>query len=390
VPDLDDIALRQAFNDLLQRTLPAVRLVGPESTLTRAHHRRTVRIVMTAFVAALLVTIPAGLYAMSHRRDGRTLPVPPATPTTAQGTPTQTTVSPSPVPAAHYTRATAGPLELAEATLPLDWSVAVTGVDYGCRSGPISFSQGTYVQDATVHQDIQAVGHADVDRDGTPDVVALVKCWHGLFGLPQVVAVRHVSGPTYAAIGVVVRGGMSPVQVGEITAFETGDDGSVRVQVHDTAMCCGQNPDGTATQWRTYGWTGNTFSQTGGPTTFQANPQVADVRVTAAPVVLSGKDGNGVRHGTMRLTIVNNGPLAVDDVRISLGNFGWTLAPGGDWSRCKDHVCLLGSFAVGHSVNLTLPFNMPYDLSPGQTTLGMIGVFAGGYSYGYTDVPLAQ
>jgi hypothetical protein len=398
VADLDDVALRRAFDDLLRQTLPNVRLEGVQTTLVRARRRRTRRIALIAVVAVLLISVPAGLYAISQRQDGRTLPIPPSIPTTSpatstpptDGPPTADPVTPTPVPSLQYTRATPGPLELSEATLTLDWSVAVTGVDYGCRSGAIRFSQGTYVQSATVRQDILAVGHTDVNQDGTTDVVALVKCWHGdLFGLPQLVALRKVSGSAYNLMGVVVRGGMSPVQVGEITAFETAKNGTVRVEVHDTVICCGQNPDGTATQWRTYSWAGFEFVQTDGPTTFRANPQVADVVIKPTPVNLSAKDTNGLRHGTIRITVVNNGPLAVEDVRILLPNNGMTADAGGDWSRCNQRVCKLGAFDVGRSVNLTFPFAIASELSAGQNTIGMIGLFAGGYSYGFYDVPLA-
>src|SRR5262245_5101605 len=152
--ELDEPVLRQAFDDLLRQTLPRVHPVGAEPTRAAGRRRRNERIVLAAFLALLAIAVPVFAF-MLVGRDG-VLPAPPVTPTTTVPSPTGSapSLSPSPEPSATlaFTNATTGPFDLAEATLPLDWSTAVFGTDYGCTSGAIRFFAGRHIESAQVHQ----------------------------------------------------------------------------------------------------------------------------------------------------------------------------------------------------------------------------------------------
>ena len=381
--ELDERVLRQAFDDLLRQTMPRVHPVGAESTRATGRRRRRERIVLAAFLALVAVTVPVFAFVIVGR-DG-VLPAPPATPTSTAPSP-----SPSPAPSAavRFTNAVTGPFDLAEATLPLDWSAAVFGTDYGCTSGAIRFFAGRHIETAQVHQDIIAVGHSDVDGDGKADALALVKCWHDIFGLSQLIALTN-SGSTYRSLGVVVHSGMGFGGVGEISAFGVAATGEIRVRVHNITICCDESLDETAGQWRVYRLSGATFIQIDGPQTFEANTALADIRVDPKPVTLGHKDGNGKRHGTITVTVVNKGPVAATGVRIVLPRNGITVDQGGDASRCVGRVCRIGDLDTGQSVTLSIPFSLPSGIPVGETTFGEIGLFIDDYSYGYTDIPFA-
>ena len=388
--ELDERDLQQAFDDLLRQTVPRVHPVGAEAARATARRRRNQRVVLAAFVAVIAVVVPLFVFVIPNR-DGA-MPVPPATPTSNAPSPTGSPPPPSPSPepsaAVTYTNAVTGPFDLAEATLPLDWSAAVFGTDYGCTSGAIRFFAGRHIENAQVHQDIMAVGHSDVDGDGNPDSLALVKCWNGIFGLSQLIAVTK-EGSTYRGLGVVVRSGMGFPGIGEISRFGVAATGEIRARVHNITICCDQTLDETAGQWRVFRLAGTTFTQIDGPQTFQANAALADIRVEPKPVTLGRKDANGIRHGTITVTVVNRGPADATGVRIVLPRNGITVGKGGDASRCVGRVCRIGDLDSGQSVTLSIPFSLPYDVPDGETMFGMIGLFIDDYTYGYIDIPLA-
>ena len=146
-------------------------------------------------------------------------------------------------------------------------------------------------------------------------------------------------------------------------------------------------------QQRTYGWTGQGFAQTAGPTTFAADPVVASFTVTAPPVALT-EGSDGFREGTLTATVRADGPGGVE-----VGLMVVTSAergPGGDWARCGADssvqwaLCDLGVLAVGASRTFSLPIRVPADLYLGDGTIGMMVVRIDQFEYEPVTIHVAN
>ncbi|MER7419943.1 hypothetical protein ABT346_24715, partial [Micromonospora peucetia] len=179
-----------------------------------------------------------------------------------------------------------------------------------------------------------SVTHGDVDADGTAETLALLGCRIGEASAKQVVAFDRDAAGRIVALGRVARthekgdGGFENVRAVAVAG------GKVRVQVADIQPCCSIPAYWARQQWRTYGWDGELFSQTGGPTTWGRDSRLTDLAISAGPFVLGPADERGRLQGTVTLTVTNRGPLDTDRVAFQhLESFG---APdGGDWDRCE-------------------------------------------------------
>ncbi len=92
--------------------------------------------------------------------------------------------------------------------------------------------------------------------------------------------------------------------------------GAVRVEVTRLALVSvGLSPPDLAatTQWRTFAWNGNGFTQTAGSTTFAADTSAAKLTGTATRLVFA-PPVEQCRTGELTLTVRNDGPRAAENV----------------------------------------------------------------------------
>ena len=82
------------------------------------------------------------------------------------------------------------------------------------------------------------------------------------------------------------------------------------------------------TQWRTYGWNGERFTQTAGSTSFEANRTANQLTISAAPVVFAKPQGP-MRHGTVRVSVHNTGATPASAVAVRLIIDDWLSLTAG-------------------------------------------------------------
>ncbi|WP_433300530.1 hypothetical protein ACQP2F_03395 [Actinoplanes sp. CA-030573] len=232
----DTDPLTTIFADFADEVAPRVRPAGAARVLQTVRHRRR-RQGMVA-IAALVVAIPAVAYAIvgnDHRKAA------PASP---------------------------GSSELGNAAVKLpDW--ARDAVVDNCPSGWIQFRNGAIVLDATKSIRLEQTIEADVDGDGTAEIVARYACVDAS-STYQIVALDRDANGEMVTLGQVVA------QTGPIKALcdmRAEPTGAISVEVGDqpaTPRCgTGRQAPVMKTQWRTYAWTGAAFAQSAGPTEFR-------------------------------------------------------------------------------------------------------------------------
>jgi hypothetical protein len=96
-----------------------------------------------------------------------------------------------------------------------------------------------------------------------------------------------------------------------VHAVEPTGDGQIRVDVGDYAPCCGMPADLPQHQWRAYGWTGQRFTQTAGPTAFGPNPKTTDLSVSGSDVALTAQ-GDSTWRGQVTVRLTNRGPKVLN------------------------------------------------------------------------------
>jgi hypothetical protein len=174
-----------------------------------------------------------------------------------------------------------------------------------CPSGPVTFSAGTHTVSPSVRVTQQRVASVDVNRDGTPEAVLLLWCG-GYHVTSQVVALdRDAAGRLHTVGQVMAQAGT----IRGVCDVRAGSAGAVQVKVADLDVSgrCGENP--ALTQWRGYSWNGTAFAQSSGPTAFPANPNIAELSVTAGDLTFAAPV-NGIYHGTLQVRVRNTGPAA--------------------------------------------------------------------------------
>jgi hypothetical protein len=226
------------------------------------------------------------------------------------------------------------------------------------------------------------------------DVAAIVECRVGEGGPTQAVAFTRQRDGTYRTIGTVVHSsptfqqGAGP-DIAEIAGLTIGDQGTVQATVRDRFGCCGVNRATITTQQRTYAWSGHGFQQDAGPTTFLGDHAVSDLRVTAGTVAVTPTGAPMTYTGTLTVTVTNQGPEAIADVRLVVSAYTMPMT-GGDWSRFSpDGVCTIGSMNAGATLTFTLPLLVGMQLNNGKGTIGSAEVFADLYLYDTASIDVS-
>jgi hypothetical protein len=137
----DDVLLRQAFGQLAHLTRHTVRPVGVRAARTRAVQRRNRRVAALICLGALVIVLPAAIFAGTVRRVAP--PVGPS-PVRTDSTLAPTASTPSPTastpPPETVTKAAAGAGELANATVTMPLPQLTT--DGGCGNRPLKYVNG--------------------------------------------------------------------------------------------------------------------------------------------------------------------------------------------------------------------------------------------------------
>jgi hypothetical protein len=189
-----------------------------------------------------------------------------------------------------------------------------------CPTGPVTFTDGK-----AGDNDIEALQgdpvYVDVDHDGALETVVLVSCSPQGYDYQVLALGRDTTGKVVTfgkVVGSAGNTGTEGTDIMTIWAIEAGDNGQVRVDVGEYRPCCSQ-AQASQHQWRTYGWNGSGFTQTGGPTAFGPNPNVTDLVITADKLIMA-RQGDGSWTGTLRVTIHNAAAFATPgSLRLSLG-----------------------------------------------------------------------
>ncbi|MFG1677236.1 hypothetical protein [Micromonospora sp. NPDC049282] len=317
-----DARLSGEFEAYRALTLDAVVPAGPDAVRRTVRLRRRRRVATVAVVVAVAVAAPVAAWAALGRQPApapATSPEPTTSPAPTGLPSTGASASPS-APAGRIERA-----ELLAATVDLPaWPA---GAD--CRTRGVRLVERAGAGGDVVLSNA-AYAYGDVDGDGVPEPVAVLRCLRGPGPYPeQVVAFDRDPAGTPVALGRVFRS--DPRRPEWLVAFDARPDGAVRVEVSDRAGTDDTEPDASHRQTRVYRWTDGRFAQTGGPTAFPVEPSpLASTSpsgptpvsplfaVTTTPVVYGPPDADGWRRGTTTVTFTNLGPTRLTDVRLTL------------------------------------------------------------------------
>jgi hypothetical protein len=364
VPELPEFSGRDRVADVLADVGYVVgdyvRPPGVAEAYETVRRRRRNRLVAAGVLGAALVLGPAAGLALANGPDART-------PTADHPTPPPTTPTPSPTPTAPASPS-AGPtgappdgrISLAQLTAaPLEIPPWPKG--YNCATGQIRLKappgrQGERLREKVVGAPL----HVDVDGDGGVETALLLQCdWDGVHR--RVVVLDRDAGGRIVLLGEVLRTDPSDDGRGIATVWSVAAtaEGRIRVDVGDYPTCCALPPDLAQHQWRTYGWDGQRFTHTGGPTGFDPNPAVSDLSVTADGVVLRPVNG-GSYTSRPTVTIRNDGPsradleleVTKDDKVLSVGVIrrgDCGVIPDDHWFECR-----LGWLGKGSTLTVTL------------------------------------
>jgi LysM repeat protein len=229
----------------------------------------------------------------------------------------------------------------------------------GCVQGRVTFVGGFLFPPGVKHEWyngtwIEDVVRADVDHDGTTDVVALIKCMPGQGSFGRVVAFRERPDGTFSTIGLVLDNWPAEDDVNTIDDLESigaTPGGEILVDVYGTTCSCdrAQYPGGVSQQ-RTYGWNGRAFVQTAGSTTFVMPPGRYDLSVSASPMTYA-KPVDDLRAGTMTVTLRNDGATAVEDLSVLVA--GLETMACADPGSAPGPTCTIGRLAPGATRTVT-------------------------------------
>ncbi|MEV8515064.1 hypothetical protein [Dactylosporangium sp. NPDC051484] len=360
--DFDDRFLASAFAEFRNEVEPHVKPAGTAAAHDTVHRRHRVRMITATALAALAVAVPVAAYAAvtgdPHGPPAVTgnSPSDPPSPTFSDPAPPGPSVAPSNVvSAAPDGRISKADLRNATLNIPA-WP---KGFDEICPTGKVKFSAGKAGTNGLEALQGDPV-YVDVDHDGAQETVILVSCSPQGSDY-QVVALDRDTTGKIVTLGKVVGSagntGTERLDIMTIWAIAAGDNGQVRVDVGEYRPCCSM-AQASQHQWRTYGWNGNRFTQTGGPTTFLPNSNITDLVITADRPTMT-KQSDGSWTGTLRVTIHNTAKFATPGkmrFSIRLDN-GWGAQLG---TECRDVInddplgCTLPSLAAGANRVLTI------------------------------------
>ncbi|MEV0729400.1 hypothetical protein [Polymorphospora sp. NPDC050346] len=338
--DHDNLDLDHQFaafrNEIFHQVLPA----GPTAVRSAVRrHRRRVAVTTGAALALVLVAGPiAGYAALNPESAPRpepgvsVSPTEPSTPLPLTPTPTPTpsdSASPSSAPNGRISRA-----ELLKSKIDLPpWQR-----DFGCKTSQARLVDHYQTRPANL---LREVAYGDIDQDGATETLAIVQCMVNQGGPVQVIALDRDARGRITTVGRVVRTGTGGID--DVLKLDPRADGSIRIEVSDYKLCCGQRAEWLQRQWRTYALVGAEFVQTGGPASFGPHPSSTDLRLmSVSDVTFEERPDDPVRrYGSITVTIRNAGPTAAN-VRLDLQ---WGTAPSGPvivmangdgWSACTE------------------------------------------------------
>jgi hypothetical protein len=199
--------------------------------------RRRTRRLAAGVLAAALVLAPAAGYALIHDRPGPG----PQTGTSATPGPSQSESAPTGPTASATSSAAPDPgipaVDILNGTLTLPpWPAGLPGSD-ACTSGPVRFTGGK----STATYGVTIVGqpaHVDVDHDGSPESLVLVRCVPQAAVFQVLVYDRAPGGPIRLlgrVLATPAGAGREGVDVLFVHAVEPTADGHIRVDVGDYA-----------------------------------------------------------------------------------------------------------------------------------------------------------
>lgn len=346
--DVDDRLLAHAFADFRDDLTPHVKPAGVAAAHDTVHRRHRVRMIAATTLATLFVAAPVAVYAASsddsHGPPAVTGGSPSATSGDVSAPPS---AGPSAQPSATGSAAPDGRISKADlSTATLHIPAWPHGFDDSCPTGTVKFTGGKAGQGIEALQGDPV--YVDVDHDGVQETVVLVSCSPQGSDY-QVLALDRDTTGKIVTLGKVVGSagntGKEGTDIMTIWAIEAAGNGQVRVDVGEYRPCC-TAAQASQHQWRTYGWNGNQFAQTGGPTAFGPNPKVTDLSITADRLTMT-KQGDGSWAGTLRVTIHNAAAFAVP------GKLNFMLDVDASWQVQPDPDC---HFTPGESpLSCTVP-----------------------------------
>ncbi|MGI5246037.1 hypothetical protein [Dactylosporangium sp. CA-139066] len=368
MPDFDnDDLLTSAFADFRSEVSAYVKPAGSAVARATVQHRHKVRTIAASTIAALAIATPVVAYAAAGS-DSNGPPVTPGASVSAVETTTSPAAPATGSPTASAPDGRISKTDLGNATLTVpSWP---KGFDDGCPKGSVKFSGGKAGSNAILKLQGDPV-YVDVDHDGAQETVMLLSC------SPQgddykVLAFDRDAGGKIVTLGQVVASagntGKQGTDIETIWQVQAGDDGQVKVDVGEYRPCC-EMAQASQHQWRTYGWNGTAFTQTGGPTAFGPNPNITDVTVTADKLTMTAT-GSGTWAGTVKVTVHNNAQFATPGkLRIALGvPDTWTIQAISGCTIQQNELpvpCLSGSIPAGGSKVFTIKVTAP--AAPQQT-----------------------
>jgi hypothetical protein len=378
------------FDDLNDTVSEYIRQPGVAAARDTIHRRRRNRIVLLAVVVMMLIAGPAvafassgdlgdtgadgadgartriGAAAMMSREQSR--PDVGASP----GGAASSDPRPDPDTRSSRSRASASaqpsrtrpvpdgrisPADLETGTIQIPaWPV---GLSEGCASGAMTLAGGS----ASGGYPLALVGapvYVDVDGDGSQETAVVIECRPQGSDYKVMVFDRDATGGIVTVgqvVGTVGSTGTRGVDILKIWQIAAAGNDQIRVDVGDYRPCCSMPKDVPQHQWRTYGFNGKGFVQTGGPTAFGPNPKVDDIRVSAPDPVLA-KQADGTWKGTWTVSVTNRGlstiPVTVTltpDAALTVTSTGCLGDP--DPTGSDNRICLIGDVTAGSSVAVT-------------------------------------
>jgi hypothetical protein len=355
------------FADVSEAVAGYLRPTGVEMIYETVRRRRRNRLVAAGVLGLALVLGPAAGLALAHGPDDGKPPV--ADRTTAPPTPSPGPPTPPPTPSATATpaggtgRISLSQLSRARLDIPA-WPEGTDCVRDRVRIGDPASSTGPL--HATF---VGSPVYVDVDGDGDDETAVLIECRPQWADHKVMVFERDGDG-TIVTVGQVVATGATAADatIKRIWAIRSAPDGDIGVDVGDYAPCCLTKPDLPQHQWRTFGWTGNGFTQTGGPTAFGPNPKVVDLVTTARAPTMT-RQADGTYAGTVEVKIRNDGPTRATVNLILTGDYGLSATVRGR-AGCRfgplengSYICAVGQLAVGATRTLRVDLTAAGPLS---------------------------
>jgi len=405
--DIDqDPRVAELLNAASQEATRFIHPEGEQAVRTTVRRRRRNRAIGAGLVAALvLIGGPAAAIGLARSHAPADTP---ADTTTSSPTPAPSPSASSPrsssprssspqssaPPSVPDGKISASTLRNATLTIPA-WPAK--GFDTSCPAGKVHFSNGRSgllaLKGSPVYQ--------DVDSDGAPETVTIVSCNPQGSDYKVLAFDRDAAGKIVTLGQVVASAGTAghPGDILTVWGVEAGDNGQVRVDVGDYRPCCDQ-AQASQHQWRTYGWNGAAFTQTGGPVSFGANPNVTDLSATAPGLTMT-KQADGTWRGTLSVTVHNAAAFVTPGpVRLLIDvPDTWTATASG----CTvDHgispfACTLPAVAQHAGRTVTLTLTAPAGVLDAQCHLWVASVDPHGASYpdvnpdkGATTVPVTK